>query len=655
MSVNNTGDCTQGQGPALGETDAEAAAGNRRVLQNGRNLRSRVRWQEAVAVQEQQHVTLRGARPGVELQSASSFGFHQPEGRHRAYPFAGAVVAAAVDHNDLGRADDGCRFNDGRKANALVEHRNDDRNLHDWVRVSYPNGVRGGKEQTMSDSKVNYDIVILGGGSAGIVSGVMAGALGLRVLLIEKGNLGGECLNTGCVPSKALIHAARVARTIRTAGQTGIRVHDVTRQDMAGAMAYVRGTISQVQGADATETLLKDNGVEICRGDAKFIDSHTLQLGEAKVRANNFILATGSRPQTPDVPGLADVGYLTNQTLFELPTVPDRLLILGGGPVGVEMAQAFCRLGSRVTLVQRGPRLLPRDDAELTGLLTDLLRAEGVDVRLNASAASVEKQGDDVIVRIEQSGETDAVACDAVFVAAGRLPNTEGLALENAGVHFERKRVIVDERLRTSVPHIYACGDITGEQQFSHMAEYEAKIAVRNIVFPGQSSADRRLALWATFTDPELAHLGMTEEQAKASGLHYEVYRQPFAQNDRAIVDNAAQGMVKVIAQGVAGNILGVQILGPNAGELLHEWILAMQQGHSIRAIADMVHVYPTLSMACQHVAQRWYEAKAKEPWVAKLLNAYIRGIRPHQTAAGLGLLAATAAGVWLGTTRRKK
>ena len=507
----------------------------------------------------------------------------------------------------------------------------------------------------MGDRKRDYDIIILGGGSAGIVSGVMAGALGLRVLLIEKGKLGGECLNTGCVPSKALIHAARVARTIRTAGQAGIRALDVTRQDAAGVLEYVRGTIGQVQGADATEALLKDNGVEIRQGDARFSDDHTLHLAGAELRADHFILATGSRPRTPEVPGLADAGYLTNQTLFDLTEIPARLLILGGGPVGVEMAQAFCRLGSHVTLVQRGPRLLPRDDAELTDLLTGLLRAEGVDVRLNASAASVEKQSGEIIVHISQKGETDAVPCDAVFVAAGRLPNLEGLALENAGVRFDRERVIVDDRLRTSAPHIYACGDITGKQQFSHMAEYEAKIVVRNIAFPGRSSADRHLALWATFTDPEMSHLGMTEEQAKAEGLRYEVYRQPFAQNDRAIVDNEAQGMVKVIAQGVAGKILGVQILGPNAGELLHEWILAMQQGHSIRVIADMVHVYPTLSMACQHAAQRWYEAKSKEMWVAKPLNAYMRGIRPHQASVGLAVLVATAAGVWLGAVRRKK
>ena len=507
--------------------------------------------------------------------------------------------------------------------------------------------------KTATRNKADYDIIILGGGSAGIVSGVMAGALGLRVLLIEKGKLGGECLNTGCVPSKALIHAARVAHTLNSAGQSGIRAPGVTREDMAGVMDVVRGAIGAVQSADATEALMKDNGVEIRMGDAQFQDSHTLLLEGTALRADSFILATGSRPRSVEIPGLDDAGYLTNQTLFDQQEIPARLLILGGGPVGVEMAQAFCRLGCHVTLVQRGPRLLPRDDAELTDLLTDLLRAEGVDVRLNSTLASVEKQDGEIVAQITSESGTDTVLCDAVFVAAGRAPNTEGLALEAAGVCFDETHVFVDDRLRTSVPHIYACGDLLGTQQFSHLAEYEAKIVVRNIAFPGKSSADRRMALWATFTDPEMAHLGITEEEAKASGLKYEVLRQPFAQNDRAIVDGTAQGLVKVITQGITGRILGVHIFGPNAGELLHEWILAMQEGHSIRAIADMVHVYPSLSMASQHAAQRWYEAKSKEPWIAKSLRAYIQNIRPHRAGIGLGF--AAVVGIGLGAALRKK
>jgi len=501
--------------------------------------------------------------------------------------------------------------------------------------------------------KNDYDIIILGGGSAGIVSSVMAGALGLRVLVIEKGKLGGECLNTGCVPSKALIHAARVARTVSTAGASGLRVPGVTREDTAGVMDIVRGAISQVQTADATEALMRDNGVEIRLGDAHFEDRHTLLLDGTPLRADHFILATGSRPRGVEIPGLSDTGYLTNQTLFDLKEIPERLLILGGGPVGVEMAQAFNRLGCSVTLVQRGSRLLPRDDSELTGLLTEILIDEGVTIRLNAALTSVEKREGEVFAQITSENGTDTVACDAVFVAAGRAPNTEGLALGRAGVRFDDTRIFVDDRLRTSVPHIYACGDLLGTQQFSHLAEYEAKIVVRNIAFPGKSSADRRMALWATFTDPEMAHLGITEDEARASSLKYEVYRQPFAQNDRAIVDGAAQGQVKVITQGLTGKILGVHILGPNAGELLHEWILAMQQGHSIRAIADMVHVYPSLSMACQHAAQRWYESKSKEPWIAKPLHTYIKTLRPSQAGIGLGVL--VAAGACLVAARGKK
>jgi pyruvate/2-oxoglutarate dehydrogenase complex dihydrolipoamide dehydrogenase (E3) component len=502
-------------------------------------------------------------------------------------------------------------------------------------------------------TKYDYDIVILGGGSAGIVSGVMAGGLGMRVLLIEKEKMGGECLNTGCVPSKALLHAARVAHTLRTAASVGLRAKAVARGDTAGVMRHVRAAIDAVREADATEALLQKYGVEIRQGDARFEDEHTLNLAGVRIRMANTILATGSRPALPDIPGLEETGYRTNQTLFDLEAIPETLLVVGGGPVGVEMAQAFQRLGSRVTLVQKAARLLPRDDAELVAALENRLREEGVDLRLNASLASVRQEAGRRIAVVTQAGQTDAAPCEEILVAIGRVPNTEGLDLPAAGVAFDSQGVPVDSVLRTSAPSIYACGDLLGRYQFSHMAEYEAKIVVRNIVFPGASRTTFRVAPWATFTDPELAHVGLTEEEAKAKGIAYEVYRQPFAQNDRALTDNEGIGLVKVLAQGLGGRILGVHILGPRAGELIQEWVLAMQHGHGIRDIADLIHVYPTLSMASQHAAQRWYERKAEEPLVEKALETYIDVIRPRQTAIALGLLGAGLVGVGLGLSRK--
>jgi len=501
----------------------------------------------------------------------------------------------------------------------------------------------------------DYDIVILGGGSAGIVSGVMAGALGLRVLLIEKGKMGGECLNTGCVPSKALLHAAKVAKTIRTAGEIGFAPHTVTREDAAGVMRHVRATITAVQDADATEKLLRDNGVEIRHGSAQFTNPHTLRLDGQAVSAASFILATGSRPAAPAVPGLGEGGYLTNQTVFDLEAIPERLLVVGGGPNGVEAAQAFCLLGSRVTLVQKGNHLLPRDDAEMTRLLEGYLRDDGVDVRLATSLAEVRQEQGARVAVLRHGEETSEVRFDQILFGIGRLPNVEGLALEAAGVEYDKTRVRADDALRTTAPHIYACGDLLGHDQFSHLAEYEAKIVVRNIAFPGKAKAAFLLRPWTTFTDPELTHIGQTEDELQAQGIAYEAYQQPFAQNDRAITDNETRGAIKVLTQGLSGKILGVHILGSRSGELAQEWIMAMEHGHSIRAVADMIHVYPTLSLACQHVAQRWYERKAQEPLVQSVLSAYVHAIRPRERALAWGALAVAAVGLGMCLSHRSK
>ncbi len=487
--------------------------------------------------------------------------------------------------------------------------------------------------------KNDYDIVILGGGSAGIVSGVMAGGLGLRVLLVERDKIGGECLYTGCVPSKALLQAAKTAQTLRTADRVGLAARDVSRQEAGGVMRHVRETIRAVQKADATEQMLRDNGVEIRFGEARFADPHTLRLGGQAITAANFILATGSRPAPAEIAGLAEGTFLTNRTVFDLDEIPARLLVVGGGPIGVEMAQAFRWLGSRVTLVQKAERLLMHDDAELSAALTEYLREDGIDVHLDTSVAEVRPTAGGRTAVLTQGGQTGEVAFDQVLVGAGRRANTDGLGLEAAGVVYDSQAVQVDDSLRTTARHIFACGDLFGHDQFSHLAEYEAKTVVRNIAFPGHAKAAFRLRPWTTFTDPELTHIGLTEEELKERGIAYEVYRQPFAQNDRAITDGNTRGLVKVLTQGLSGKILGVHILGSRSGELAQEWILAMEHGHSVRVIADMVHVYPTLSLACQHAAQRWYEGQSKKPAVAALLRAYMRGVRPHETLIGIAAL----------------
>ncbi len=495
-------------------------------------------------------------------------------------------------------------------------------------------------------SHYDYDIIILGGGSAGMVASVMAGALKMRVLVIEKGKLGGECLNTGCVPSKALLHAAKTARILRTASQIGLQDSAIGREEAAGVLPWVRGTIDRVRIADATEDLMRENGAEIRHGDAHFADPHTLLLDGERLTAANFILATGSHPVLPDVSGLPEAGAHTNQTIFDLNAIPASLLVVGGGPIGVEMAQAFQLLGSQVTLVQKGARLLPRDDAELAFELEKYLRQDGIDLRLNTELIAVRKEGEERVVTLREGEETSEIRCAEILIGVGRAPNIDGLNLEVAGVRVEKDRIPTDDALRTSAPHIYACGDLLGEYQFSHMAEFEAKTVVRNIVFPGSAKASFRVAPWTTFTDPEVAHVGLTEEEATDRGLIYEVVRQPFAQDDRALTDNDSRGFVKVLTQGMSGKILGAHILGPRAGELIQEWVFAMQHNHTIRDVADLIHVYPTLSMANQHAAQRWYERKAREPLVDKALETYADTIRPHQGALAMGLLGAGFLGV---------
>ncbi len=494
--------------------------------------------------------------------------------------------------------------------------------------------------------KYDFDLIVIGGGAAGIVSSVMAGGLKLKTLLIEKDRIGGECLYTGCVPSKALLHAAHTAHTMRTAGRMGLPAVEVSIEETRHVMDWVRQSVLDVREANDTMTMLKKFGVEVKYGSARFTTPHTLLLNGSSVSAQYFILATGSRPALPSLPGLNEVEYLTNRTLFELKEIPASLIVLGGGPTGVEMAQAMMRLGSRVTLVQRNSRLLPREDAELTAELTEILRSEGMQILCNATPVQVENQNGECLLTLQQNGAAHTLQAEKLLICTGRLPNTEGLNLKAAVVKTEPHRVPADSFLRTSAPHIYACGDITGSRQYSHMAEYEAKTAVSSILLKIPVRANFRTVPRALFTEPEMASVGLTEEEARQQGKKYRVYQQPFTQDDRAITDCEAVGRVKVLAHPVTGKILGVHILGPRAGELLQEWIYAMQKGRPVQEIASLIHIYPSLTMASQHAAQRWYETVSEQPLAAKGLKLWVRRVRPVQEAAALGALGIALVGL---------
>lgn len=452
-----------------------------------------------------------------------------------------------------------------------------------------------------------YDLAIIGGGAAGLVAGVAAGAVGARTVMVEKEErLGGECSWTGCVPSKALIHQASL-------------VSKCNKSQVDNIMDKVRDITLKASKASKAKAILDRYGVEIHHGTPNFKDNHTLVMDDGKIiEARKFILCTGSSARIPSLEGL-EKGYLTNQEVWDLPELPASMLIIGGGPIGTELAQAFFRLGTRVTLLQSRDRLLPRDDEELSRELTELLINEGIDIRLNTRIDTVEKNDRGWLIKA--GGEE--LQGQHLLVALGRKANTEGLNLEAAGVQYNEEGVIVNRHLRTTAKNIWAAGDCTGGLRFSHIAEIEAKAAVRNALFPLNSKVDYQGSPWATFTEPELAHLGLTEEECRANNYQYKVYSQAFAGDDRAIIDGETNGRVKVITSPY-GKMLGVHILGPRAGELINEFTLARRKGLRLHEIGLTVHVYPTLGMAVQRATDDWFSEMAEKP-LFKTLTRIVR------------------------------
>lgn len=488
-----------------------------------------------------------------------------------------------------------------------------------------------GYNRNMARQSYDYDLAIIGGGSAGIVAGNVAGGLGARVVLVERARLGGECLWTGCVPSKALLHVARMAHEMRTAGDTcGLQNVPLSRDDCAGAFDYVRAKINEVKNNDATETMLCDMGVEIVQsesGEGRFVSPHVFRTAQKDIKAAHFLIATGSSPVEPELPGLLETGYLTNKTLYDLTVVPESLVIIGGGYIACEMGQALSRLGCRVTILARESRLLPKEDAELVEVLTGVLRSEGVQIVSGADAKSVRAgAGGEKIVTVghKENEQAEDFAAAEILVSVGRKANTDGLNLAGVGVQVSEKGAVVVNGLgQTTVSHIWAGGDVTGQFQFSHVAEHEAKIIVRNILFPGTQAIPYDVIPWATFTDPELARVGLTETEArqKYGPNKIQVLRHEFKQDDRAIVENRATGLVKAIVTGANGNVVGAHIIGPQAGEMIHEWVLVLRHNLPVRAIADLIHVYPTVSVSNQRAAQKWYADILGKPLVRGTLK----------------------------------
>ena len=433
-----------------------------------------------------------------------------------------------------------------------------------------------------------YDLLAIGGGTAGLVSTAGAAYLGVSSALVEKADLGGDCLWTGCVPSKALIASARLAHAMRNAHELGLE-----STSPAHAFSLVMARMRKARGVVAHHDdpqRFRDMGVTVEFGTGHFVSRDTVEVeGVGHLRSKRIVLATGALPVAPPIPGLAEAGYLNHHTLFETNELASRIAVLGAGPIGLEMAQVFARLGSSVTVIEMAPRILPRDDAELAGHLQSIMEAEGIEFRLGVRAERVELEDGSKVV-ITDAGER--VAVGELLVATGRKPNIDGLELERAGVELRNGGVLVDDRLRTSNRGIWAAGDVTGGMQFTHVADYMAKTVLRNALIPGSTRVNYDTVPTVTHTDPELAHVGLTHEDAQARGGS--TFSYPFDDLDRAIVDSEPHGLVKITAD-KKGRILAASILGSHAGELLMPLVLAKKNGLTLNDIAGTIFPYPTM------------------------------------------------------------
>lgn len=452
-----------------------------------------------------------------------------------------------------------------------------------------------------------YHLVVIGAGTAGLVTAAGAAGLGARVALVERHLMGGDCLNFGCVPSKALLSAARVAATVRQAGNYGVTVPAGAVVDFPRVMERLRELRAGISRNDAAERF-RGLGVDVYLGQARFSDDgRTIEVGDRTLKFRKVALCTGARAALPPIRGLREAEPLTNETLFSLTELPRRLAVLGGGPIGVEMAQAFARFGSQVTLLEQGERILPRDDAEAAGVVEAQLRRDGVDICCGSEVREVRRSAAGTHVSAVQRGVVRDWTCDAVLVALGRTPNVEGLNLDAAGVTYDlRTGVQVDDRLRTTNHRIFAAGDVCSESKFTHAADFLARIVIQNALFFGRAQASKLLMPWCTYTSPELAHVGLSPAEAAARGMAIQTLIQPFADVDRAVLDGESTGFVKVHLQRGTDRIVGATIVGSQAGELISELSVAMRNGVGLRGIGATMHPYPTRADAIRKLGDQY-------------------------------------------------
>lgn len=485
---------------------------------------------------------------------------------------------------------------------------------------------------------MNYDLVVIGGGAAGLVAATGSAALGAKTALIEKKELGGDCTWYGCIPSKSLLKSAQVFFFIKRLKEFGISSGTQNTYDSSLVMSHVRDVIKKISTHHPAEVFEK-KGIKVLFGAPKFLDQNTIEFKGEKISAKRFIIASGSHPMVPPIEGLSrfsgippeagkDISYLTNENVFDLEVLPKSLAVLGGGPIGMELSQAFARLGVEISIIEMFDRLMVREDKEIAAVLVDEFKSEGIKVYTGKKAVHFSKDGGLVFITLEDKDKKQSVVkAENVLVAVGRAANVQGLDLEKAGVKYFDKGIEVDAYLRTSAKNVYACGDVAGPYQFSHMAEYQAVIAVGNALFPFKRKVDYSVVPWCTFTDPEAARVGLTEDEARAQYKGIRVYRSLYSGNDRAVTDSQEKGLAKVITD-KKGYILGAHIVGANAGEIIHEYVLAKSSKLKIGNLSSAIHIYPTLAQLVKRSADQYYIEMMNTTWLKGFFKLMLKFLR---------------------------
>jgi pyruvate/2-oxoglutarate dehydrogenase complex dihydrolipoamide dehydrogenase (E3) component len=472
-----------------------------------------------------------------------------------------------------------------------------------------------------------YNLVVIGGGTAGLVTAAGAAGLGARVALIERHLLGGDCLNVGCVPSKCVIRSSRVVGDLRVAASLGVRLPGAVEVDFGAVMERMRGVRARISHHDSARRF-SGLGVDVFFGDGRFTGRDTVEVNGASLRFKKAVIATGARARHPMIPGLAEAGFLTNETVFELTERPRRLAVIGAGPIGCELAQAFRRLGSEVTLFHTGGHILNREDTGAAEIVQRAFIDEGIRLVLGAKLARVERAAAGKVLHAETPAGPVSVIVDEILVGAGRVPNVDGLGLEAVSVAYDsREGVTVDDRLQTSNPRIYAAGDVCMAAKFTHAADFAARTVIQNALFLGRKKLSALTIPWCTYTDPEIAHVGLHEHQAAKRGIALDTYVRPFSEVDRAMADGEEEGFVKVHVRKGTDKIVGATIVARHAGEMIGELSLAITAGIGLGRLASVIHPYPTQAEAIRQVGDM-YNRTRLTPKVKRLFAAWLRWTR---------------------------